>query len=130
MAAGGSPFGGGPSVVPPPIFAQGLGTTPLSPLGGAAAPSTAAGPSDFTRMISKAPAPVVPEAAPPAPATPAKATAAKKGIPAGLAAIIGVVVLIAVLILVFVLRQPVPTVPTVPSKPTVPTAPAVALPKP
>lgn len=130
---GGSP--GSPSVLPPPIFAQGAGSTPLSPLGGAPAPSTAAGPSDFTRMISKAPAPVVPDA-PPAPAagsanagaaTATKPATGKRGIPTGLIIVINAVILVAVLIVVFVLKKPAPTIP---AKPAVPTATAPQLPAP
>lgn len=122
---------GGPSIVPPPIFARDAGATPLSPLGGAVAPSAAAGPSDFTRMISKAPAPVVPEAPAPAPAAPAGTpAAAKRAIPMGLILVINAVLLVAVLLIVFVLRRPAPTVPTPPPVPTAPALPAPASPAP
>lgn len=117
---------GGPAIVPPPIFARDAGTTPLSPMGGAMAPSASAGPSDFTRMISKAPAPVVPEPKAPEPvASSLSPAAAKRTIPLGLILVINAVLIAAVLLIVLVLRRPTPTVPAAPAVPTAPaTSPA------
>ncbi len=117
-----------PGVLPPPVFNQ-AGATPLSTLGGAPATGGAsAGPSEFTQMISRAPAPVVPppaEVNPPAPKADAKPA---RRFPLGLILVINAVILIAVLLVVFVLKRPVPTVPTAPTKPAV-TAPAVNAPQ-
>jgi hypothetical protein len=89
-----------------------------------------AGPSDFTRMISTAPAPVVPapKAAPTAMNVP---VAQKRSIPMGLIIVINAVIIIAVILVVMLIRRPsppaTPTVPTV-TKPSV-TPPTVTAPK-
>lgn len=106
------------------MFGQG-GATPLSPMGGAA-PKATAGPSDFTRLISQAAAPVVPPAPTPAAPKPTTAAPAKRAIPMGLIVVINVVVLLAVIVVVFVLRKPQPKVP---SQPAVPKVPSVSAPK-
>ncbi len=119
--------GGGPGILPPPIFAPGGGHTPLSPLGdsGPAAARTT-GPSDFTRMISKAPAPVV--------STPAQSVASdqrgsgiltggkrKRNIPVGLIIVINAVVLIAIVLIAVVSMRPAPAPPaSTPPAPQVP----------
>ena len=87
------------------MFGQG-GATPLSPMGGAA-PKATAGPSDFTRLISQAAAPVVPATPTPAAAKPtANAAPVKRAIPMGLIIVVNVVILLAVIVIVFVLRKP------------------------
>jgi hypothetical protein len=121
-SSGGAQGPGGPSIIPPPLFGSGGATGSLSPLGGnAASAASKAGPSDFTRMISTAPAPVVPTPAAPA-ATPTSMNvpiAAKRSIPMGLIIIINVVVIIAIVMVFMLLRKPqVPTTPTV-EKPAV-----------
>lgn len=109
-----------PSVLPPPVFKD-ADSTPLSALGGASLGAGAAkqGPSDFTRMISQAPPPVVPEVQ----ATPAKSQSAtkpaKRNLPIGLIVIINVVILLTLALVFFLLRTPQPAVPTVPKAPTV-----------
>ncbi|WP_373061920.1 hypothetical protein [Gemmatimonas sp.] len=114
-----------PGVLPPPIFGQG-GATPLSPMGGAAPKAT--GPSDFTRLISQAAAPVVPLASTPAAAKPVTiATPAKRTIPMGLIVVINTVILLAVIVIVFVLRKPQPSMPSKPAVPKVPSVSAPAL---
>lgn len=120
---GGAP-GLPPGVLPPPMFGQG-GATPLSPMGGAA-PKATSGPSDFTRLISQAAAPVVPPAPAPAAPKPAATAPAKRSVPMGLIVVINVVILLAVIVVVFVLRKPQPRVPT---QPAVPKAPSVSAPK-
>ena len=114
-------------MLPPPMFGQ-AGTTPLSPMGGAA-PKATTGPRDFTRLISQAAAPVVPPAPAPAAPKPTAAAPAKRSIPMGLIVIINVVILLAVIVIVFVLRKPQPTVPSKPAVPQAPSVSAPALPK-
>ena len=133
---GGSPLGGSPipGILPPPVFKH-VGSTPLSTLGGAVpAQAGVAGPSEFTQLISRAPMPVVPDAAVTA-ARPVKTNATeKRRLPMGLIIVINAVILIAVLMLVLVLKRPVSTVPTVPKAPSVSApalkAPALPTPKP
>jgi hypothetical protein len=108
-----------PSVLPPPVFKD-ADSTPLSAFGGAPMGGAAKqGPSDFTRMISQAPAPVVPEVAK-TPASSPTTKPAKRSIPLGLIVVINVVIL-ATLALVFFLflRTPEPTVPATPKAPQV-----------
>lgn len=112
-----------PGVLPPPIFKD-VGSTPLSTLGGAPAGPAAAGPSEFTQMISRAPAPVVPAPAP-SPNAITSTYKAIRRIPTALIVVINAVILIAVLLVVLVMRRPAPTVPKVPTLPAVPTAPTV-----
>lgn len=88
-------------------------------------------------MISKAPAPVVPDAPPSPGAGTGNAGAAaatkpannKRGIPTGLIIVINAVILVAVLIVVFVLKKPAPTVPAKPAVQAV-AAPQLPAPKP
>ncbi len=115
-----------PGVLPPPVF-NSAGATPLSTLGGAPpAKSGAAGPSEFTQMISRAPAPVVRDL-PEAPKSDAKESAVlKKRLPIGLIVVVNVVIVIALLLVVLIMRRPSPATvkaPTV-TAPTL-TAPAV-----
>ena len=77
-------------------------------------------------MISRAPAPVIPEAAAVAPPVAKAAGKEKRRLPLGLIVVINAVILIAVLLVVFVLKRPVPTAP---KAPTVPTVSAPAIPK-
>lgn len=126
-----SPLGASPGlpsgVLPPPMFGQ-AGTTPLSPMGGVV-PAASTGPSDFTRLITRAPAPVVPPAPAPAAPKPTAAAPAKQALPIGLIVVINVVLLLAVIVIVFVLRQPQPIVPSKPAVPRVPRVNAPALKK-
>jgi hypothetical protein len=107
------------------MFGQ-AGTTPLSPMGGGA-PKATTGPSDFTRLISQAAAPVVPPAPEPAAPKLTAAAPAKRSLPMGLIVVINVVILLAVIVIVFVLRRPQPIVPSMPAAPQVPTVSAPAL---
>lgn len=121
--AGVSPLSGGaPGVLPPPVFKD-AASTPLSTLGGAAPPPSA-GPSEFTQMISRAPAPVVPEVQAVKAPDPKVAAKEKRRLPLGLIVVINAVILIAVLLVVFVLKRPVPTAPKAPTAPAV-TAPQI-----
>lgn len=114
-----------PGVLPPPVFKD-AGATPLSTLGGAK-PAQTSGPSEFTQLISRSPAPVVAEPAAPAPAAANAEAKGKRRLPMGLIIVINAVILIAVLLVVFVMKRPVPTAPTAPKAPAV-TAPAVTAP--
>ena len=121
---------GGPSILPPPLFGSGGATGSLSPLGGVAPSAGAnAGPSDFTRMISTAPAPKVPTPVVPAPPPTSMNVpiVAKRSVPMGLIIVINVVVILAIAMVFMLLRKPqVPTTPAV-QKPSV-TAPKVTPP--
>jgi hypothetical protein len=118
----------GLGILPPPIFSSGT-ATPLSALGGAAPlVNASAGPSEFTRLISGAPEPVVPPLAPTTAAGTGRAgPPSTRRVPYGLIVVINAVLLIAALLMFFVLRRPVPTVqqvmPARPVMPTMPTAP-------
>lgn len=106
-----------PSVLPPPVFKD-ADSTPLSAFGGAPLGAPARGPSDFTRMIREAPAPVIPDAPKTAVASP-PATPAKRGLPIGLIVIINVVIVLALVLVFFLLRTPQPAVPPTPKAPEV-----------
>ena len=116
-----------PSVLPPPVVKD-ADSTPLSALGGApvGAGAVQRGPSDFTRMIREAPAPVVPPVEPTPAVSQAQAKPAKR-LPLGLIVVINVVLIATLILVFFLLRTPRPTAPAVPKAPAVkvPDAPKV-----
>ena len=114
-----------PSVLPPPVFKD-ADSTPLSAFGGASPAAAKQGPSDFTRMIREAPAPVVPEVAK-TPASSQAAKPAKRSVPMGLIVVINVVILLTVVLVFVLLNNRKPTAPAVPKTPEV-KAPDVKLP--
>lgn len=157
VAPVGSPRAESPAILPPPIFATSAGSsTPLSPLGGGqpSSPSrglsggegvgmglSAAAPSDFTRMISKAAAPALPVQKPSTdPALTATATKQKRAIPMPLLIIINAVVLVAIALVLYALTRRTPSIPaagpgvspgvSAPSVPSTPATPSSAAPNP
>jgi len=116
-----------PGILPPPIFGNG-GATPLSALGGAAPLINAsAGPSEYTQLIGRGAAPVIPELKPTANAGTVKSKGRR--LPTGLIVVVNAVLLVAALLMFFVLKRQVPTartiVPKGPVMPSMPTAPQI-----
>jgi hypothetical protein len=100
--------------------------TPLSAMGGApvkAGPQ--AGPSDFTRIIQAAGAPVVPTVRAPEKAVKDDKKPDKSGLPVGLVIVISAVLIVAILLVAIVWRQPT----ALPQNPQTPGTPSLSAPK-